>query len=472
MFNVNLAAVRGACIVLRSRLGGQVGGFPALIHALVGLGVFAALLAVVRGFLSGTLAGGFLEVPLAIPLSVLGGVLVVVWCVRATGLLPAHGPLRSEAVEDRFTGDPAPWWTRLFPDISEWCTIERAEPAVLTVLGLLLLPWAPTRGMGLVLLVAASAVTTQARLDRDSHKRDDLVSVIPLPPLEPDSIASVDEQTAMLPEELFDILSKETRERLRALREEAEAMRPPPGTWDGRPSPAFQPRAPDSVLIRGGPFTVLLRIVVLAAVNFAVGDPVKLYRWTPERWRAAVFSLESELAAVNLVDPTGRYRLGSLAGPFVSRYDPAWHAAWNRQAFEHAVADTEGSLRLLGEHVTVVETFAAQASGVRLQNEASSDEFDLVILKVHSVAHAWSELLAYATEARQILDEGRTTIETTRTSPDPDGLDRVLAVRASAISTAERTESYLPLIDHIGTMRELVLVDHAQRRTQEQELDG
>jgi hypothetical protein len=472
VYNFNRAAVRGACIVFRVHLGGQTGGLPALIHALVGLAIFVGLVAVVRGLLSGTLLGDFLDVPLAIPLTVLGALLTGFWLVRVAKLLPGHGPLLSNGVEDRYTGDPALWWSRIISGMSEWTILERTEPAVLTLLGLLLLPWTPTRGIGLVLLFAASAVMTQARLDRAANKRDDLASVIPLPPLEPDSIASVPEQTAMLPEELYDILSEDVRERLRDFREQAEANGPPPATPPNRPGPEFLQRAPDSVVIYGGPLTALLQIVVLVAANFVVGDPANLHRWAPDRWRAAVLSLEAEMAALDLVDPTGPYRLGSLTKPFVSRYQPVWRADWTRRAVERAVADTEASLRLLTEHVAVMETLASRAAGVALRDDATSDEFDVVILTANSVAHAWSELLGYAAEARAVLGDGQTAIHTARTQPTEGSIDRVLAVRASATSIAERTELYLPLIHHIGTMRELVLVDQAQRHTLEQEFDG
>jgi hypothetical protein len=185
-----------------------------------------------------------------------------------------------------------------------------------------------------------------------------------------------------------------------------------------------------------------------------------------------VLSLEAEMAALDLVDPTGPYRLGSLTKPFVSRYQPVWRADWTRRAVERAVADTEASLRLLTEHVAVMETLASRAAGVALRDDATSDEFDVVILTANSVAHAWSELLGYAAEARAVLGDGQTAIHTARTQPTEGSIDRVLAVRASATSIAERTELYLPLIHHIGTMRELVLVDQAQRHTLEQEFDG
>ena len=472
MFNFNSAAVRGSCIVFRVHLGGQIGGFPALIHALVGLAIFVGLVAVVRGLLSGTLLGDFLDVPLAIPLTALGALLTGFWVVRTAILLPWHGPLQSDGVEDRYTGDPAPWWSRVLPGAGDWSVIERTEPAVLTVLGLLLLPWTPTRAIGLVLLFAASAVMTQARMDRVANKREDLASVIPQPPLGPDSIASVAEQTAMLPEELFDILSEDVRERLRDFREQAEANGPPPATPQDRPGPKVPPRAPESVFIYGGPLTALLQVVVLVAANFVVGDPANLHRWAPDRWRAAVLSLEAEMAALDLVEPTGPYRLGSLTEPFVSRYQPWWRADWTRRAVERAVADTEASLQLLTEHVAVMETLASQAAGVTLRDDATSDEFDVVILTVHSVAHAWSELLGYAAEARDILRNGRTTIELARTQPTEESLDRILAVGTSATSASERTELYIPLIHHIGTMRDLVLVGHAQRLTPKQEIDG
>lgn len=468
MLNFNLAAVQGSCIVLRSRTGALAGGMPALLHACAALAVFGGMLTLARGFFADSLPGRLLEVPIAWPLMMLMVLLTAVWCVRSAGLTTRwHGPPRAEAVDDGFTGDPAPWWKRWLPDASDWTLMERSEPALLSMLGLLLIPWTPTRAVGLVLLLAAWSLSLQAMLDRRHNLSSDTASVIPPLPI---NVGEIPHHTAMiplLPEELFNVMDEPTRETHAVARKQAESM-PEPSFF--RRTSAEPPRgkdteerAPESVRITPGFLALVLTLFLLVAANFAAADPVGLYRFAPDRWTNSVKSLETELAVFNLADPPGRYRLGTLSDPFLARVAPSAHAEWYNAALGRAEEDAGSMFALVEDHIDLVKELFQGAAGLELQPGVSSAEFNAIILAHFSVAESWSWLLQYVHTAQESLGHARDVLGKTETSSVRLRIETLVTVAAELEAIAHSTSDAIPHIRHVRTMRELYLIDFAQQ---------
>lgn len=127
--------------------------------------LFGFLLTLVRGLLLNTDLRGLVSMPITILLA-LAITLVVVWLLRGLGWPTVGGTLISDDVPDTFTGHATKIWWRYAKTRREWTILERLQPAVICVLGLVLFifPW--TRAIGLFLFVVALLASRRVAAER------------------------------------------------------------------------------------------------------------------------------------------------------------------------------------------------------------------------------------------------------------------------------------------------------------------
>lgn len=422
MINIGRSAFCVASLLLRRRLGRELVGFGVMVDILISLIVLVAVLLTARGFMSGTVLGDLLAIPIVMPAIVVFAGTVGLWGIRVIGLLPGLGPLRDDEAEDGFTGHSAELWQQHLKVNNEWTILEQMEPAVLALVGVVLLTLPLTRFAGLFLIIASVAVATQSKRDRVANENaperyEGFVVVEP-----PRMITSVHTTRRQIqidaPQELRRLLDAETNERIDLYAtEEQEEIRhepeptPPRRVENTAGQPDVTPRgrisAPACAMLT--PF--LLIAVVTMGIYVAVGDPLGAYKLAPGRFLAVAESWQTGLSVVGLTQPADEHGEGELVEVLLGQVDPNALATL-------ADARTE---RIRTEAAVAVHRFAAALNDVRdnaeatlgfsISLEATPPAFEHLLLRHEDVAATWAELLTLDQALGQSCDDAMALLE-------------------------------------------------------------
>lgn len=389
-------------VATRQAVGGSVGGFVHVLNAVGTIALFGFLLTLVRGLLMGTGLRGLVNMPILIPLGVLAVTLVLVWLLRGLGLRAVGGKLISDDVPDSFTGHATAVWWRYAKTKREWTILERLQPTVVCILGLVLfiLPW--TRAIGLFFFVVAFLASrrvaaerrVEAQHERQFNENDPYARVLApkrgeartpsckaqLLNLEPAQRALLDEQT----------LASLEANREQILREEGAVSLPPVSDLpDSRPVLRQErPTVPYGVTSRN----ILVGTLIFVA-NFAAGDIVGLYRFMPGALTGMVESLDQEITVFRPQRNEASLGTGTLTREFLTELDPA--GLRDREAKARAAAQTKlrSTLDLFAEALTQERRTGREQLTVEYHPDAGSPDLDALLLEDDEALQTWTRLL-------------------------------------------------------------------------------
>lgn len=397
---------RGATTVVavatRQRVGGSVGGFVALLNAVGTIALFGFLLTLVRGLLLNTDLRGLVSMPITIPLGALAITLVVVWLLRGLGWPTVGGTLISDDVPDTFTGHATKIWWRYAKTRREWTILERLQPAVICVLGLVLFifPW--TRAIGLFLFVVALLASrrvaaerwAEAEYDRQFRENDPYARVLAPKKGEASTPSYKAQLLGLSPVEraLLDAKSLAELEsnRERILHEEGAVSPPPPSNLLDN-SPEFRIERPTV------PYGVTSRNLVVATVilvaNFAAGDVAGLYRFMPDGVTGMVESLDRELAVLRAERHEELLGTGVLTRDFLTRRDPDALRERDARARSAAQANLRATLDAFADALTKERRTGREQLTVEYHPDAGSPDLDALLLEDDEALQTWTRLL-------------------------------------------------------------------------------
>jgi hypothetical protein len=389
-------------VATRQAVGGSVGGFVHVLNALGTIALFGFLLSLVRGLLMGTGLRGLVNMPILIPLGVLAVTLVLVWLLRGLGLRAVGGRLISDDVPDSFTGHATAVWWRYAKTKREWTILERLQPTVVCILGLVLfiLPW--TRAIGLFFFVVAFLASrrvaaerrVEAQHERQFQENDPYARVLApkrgeartpsckaqLLNLEPAQRALLDEQT----------LASLEANREQILREEGAVSLPPVSDLpDSRPVLRQErPTVPYGVTSRN----ILVATLILAA-NFAAGDIAGLYRFMPAAVTGMVESLDREIAVFQPHRNMASLGTGVLTREFLTELDPDALQERDAQARAAARTNLRATLDAFAEALTKERRTGREQLAVEYHPDAGSPDLDALLLEDDEALQTWTRLL-------------------------------------------------------------------------------
>lgn len=468
MLSFARACFTSAAILLRQRMGGDVAGFVALLNMLSGLLLFAFVMLGARGLLIATGVGRFLDVPIVLPIVGLAVILGVLWTLRTTAIVQTQGPLRDDDRRDDFTGHAAAFWPRLTAIRREWTVLERLEPTVLVVLGLLLVLPPFTRAIGVFFVLAGTAVAIQTTRDRRANELaqdqgadyNGLARLLADTPVEEDlSLAS---QFQELPAELAVLLDEESQERLAALQQESKQAPVVSDAGGLAVETDLDPRGPLSVTSNGAPTIFAVTALTLIVLNFVFGDVANLYRWSPARWTAAVDSVQRGVAAVGILEhsssDSGNDR-GSLTREFLKSVDPEALKRWEADQLRNAVALADTALSKAEAAYEQQASLARETLGIPLSPSVSSPLFDRLLLTREDAAELWAAVLSVATRLDERIQRARRTVTRAQTSEEAE-IEKIKQIRDSAAEWKQAADDLAP---HINRLAEMLNTLRAER---------
>lgn len=390
-----------AAITTRSRVGGSVGGFIALLNAVGTIALFGLLLILARGLLVGTKLEGFVSIPIILPLGVVAFGLVLVWLLRGLGLRALGEPLISDGVPDSFTGHAAEFWWRFAKGKREWSILERLQPTVLVVLGLVLaiLPW--TRAVGLFLLIAALLVSRRAIAERRAEDQrnqqlrdNDPYARVVAPPKGVASTPTCEAQLLAMDPAHQQLLDEQSRtmlvaDRDRILAEDAAAAPP----IEENPVTKRVMRDAMPAVAYGTTSRNILVLMLLLIGNFAAGDIVGVYRFMPEGFTGVAESLDREIAVLRPQGAEPKLGTGALTRELLADLDPAALQGRDDEAREVARLELQATLDAFATAREEERHTARTQLGVEFHPDAGTADFDAMLLEDEQARRTWNGLL-------------------------------------------------------------------------------
>ena len=470
MINFPRALFSIAAILMRQYVGGRVGGFLALLHAVSALLLYTAVVLFFRGFLIETTVGELLAVPVLVPMLFFTVLLIVVWFGRAVGKLGYAGPLRLDGPNDGFTGASGDFMRGRFRVENEWIILERYEPTVIAVSGIVLalLPW--TRVLGVFFVLVAIAVAWQSTRDRrvnawnpDAH--DDFA----------EDVAGDDEDDASV-SVAFNSLGE-----MSTLLDEDDEDEPDELTVTSPPRGARISVAPGVSMVPRGPMSVhttsratVAVVVLLGALvgNFVAGDIVNLYDRAPTRWVAGVQSLQSAGVMLGLSAPASEQSPGGLADAFLRKVDSDALMTWKRESAREVIAPARASVEAAASAVQGVRLAVLERTGMTLSVDSHTEVFDDLLLAKASVREAWAALLNGVAELDALISDAAEILDKADNLPERASLDSIRQIQTDADAWADRAEELHTHVEHIGTMLDAMRLERALDSTPEEEDGG
>lgn len=451
-------------ILMRQESGAFVAGFIPLLITLLWFSGITVFLLFLRGFAEGTWIGARLDIPIAPPMAVLTATIGLVWLVRSVGLWSPQGPIRDHDSPPNFTGRAARFWSRISLTRREWTVLDTYEPVLFSATGavLLVFPWTRIAGVMLILMAIAGAYQTiRDRLANPSqeesledfmagvlsHDLDDEVSSSS-PPHVPTS------PYADLPDELIELLDDDAKE---AVRRDRSAEQPAVSARHTKPRKNRSPRHIE--LIPRGPafhwpgstLALLFYIAIGFGAFLVVMDPSGFYEQSPDRCRAGILSVQTGAARLGLASPADRETPGGLARTVLDRVAPDDLDKLRRDAIRREEGRIRAPLNDTYQAVQDLRALVKETLGFELSMEATTPQFDELVLEHDSVAEAWVALLngadgysARVTDARERLDAIHM----------PGGVDVEAfdALYAEVEPWADEVRDLQPHVEHIAAM--------------------
>lgn len=376
---------RAAYVLLRSHLGRHHASFVGVVELLVVVVVFGLWLAVIRGLTNGTPAAWFFDIWITLPLAVMFFFLFAWWGVRTLGVGQRElGPLHNNAAHSNFTGHQAPFWPR-FGLLDEWHVLSRLEPALIAVVGVLLLSFPFTRAAGLLLL--AISIADAVHTWRDFHVNR----------MEDDSVPSDESAEVVIPQTAYKV-ERSTEVEI-------------PVTPSQQPGGGFRPHgAPRAVLrekivesevtsrgLRSARFTFdLVGWIALFTAgmmfNLIKGDPIGLYTRAPASTIASSESIGREMNVLGLDERTadGIY---TLTESILQRHDPAAIATLRAERTQAISDDVYERLRLVRERFEEERRRCLADLPGELTNPPGDAELHRLFLEEESAAEDFASIL-------------------------------------------------------------------------------
>lgn len=487
MINFPKALFSISAIFMRQYVGGRVGGFVALLHALSAILLYTLVVLFLRGFLVDTTVGGLLAVPVLVPMLLFAAVLALAWFGRALGMLRYAGPLRLDGPNDGFTGAAGDFLRGRFRVEHEWTLLERYEPSAIAISGVVLavLPW--TRVLGVFLLLVAVASAWQSTRDRranawDPNEHDDFAEDVVDDDYEVDepsvSVAfdSLGKMVELIDDDEEDEEAEDRNDRVardhdpgrrRTARRQHEQAR-----ISVSPGVSMAARGPISVHSRSRATIVVVALLAALVGNFLAGDFLGLYDRAPKRWVAGVQSVQSAGIALGLAEPASEQSPGGLTDAFLRKVDSGALKTWKRESAREVIAPARASVEKAESAVQTVRLSVSERTGMTLSVDSHTELFDQLLLDKPSVREAWAALLNGVDELDALINEAEAELDKADTLPERASLDTVRQIQTDAEAWTDQAEALHTHIEHIGTMLDAKRLERALDSTPEEDDGG
>lgn len=470
-------------ILLRQQSGGFVVGFLPFAQTMLWLAGMTLALLVLRGFFGGTWIGSVLDVPIARPMTAVTLLIAAMWLVRSIGLWSPQGPMRDHEARHQFTGRPAAFWSRAGVTNREWTVLEVYEPLLLCIAGVGLLVLPSTRIAGVLFLLMAAACTYQTVRDvycnehGEGESLDDFVAGVLRSNAE-DEEDDVDEDDpqlpaspfADLPDDMLDLLDDDARAAAERQRAAAKTSTPRPKTPNKtkrRSRVYMTPRGPGSY-VPGAVLASLFYVILGFGLFVVVVAPSEMYEKSPDRWRAAIVSVQTGAARIWLARPAGREDPGELATAVLDRVAPDDLRRLRQDAVRQERARILDLLAKTTEAVATLRETTEASLGFPLSIESTTPQFDELLLEHESVAEAWVALLNGAEGYSSKVAEARVRLDSV---DKPDGVDIEAydALYAEAEPWSGEVSGLVVHIEHLAKMIEAKRFEDALDRDRDNE---